>query len=58
MNDLILDRYSADELCEIFKEELDKLEIPYSYNKNVESVFAPLRKEDLILQGLFIGLLR
>ena len=49
MNDLILDRYSADELCEIFKEELDKLEIPYSYNKNVESVFTPLRKEDFIL---------
>lgn len=49
MNDLILDRYSVDELCEIFKEELDKLEIPYSYNKNVESVFTPLRKEDSIL---------
>lgn len=49
MNDLILDRYSADELCEIFKEELDKLEIPYSYDKNAELVFTPLRKEDPIL---------
>ena len=49
MNDPILDRYSADELCEMLKEELDKLEIPYSYNKNVESVFAPLRKEEPIL---------
>nr|DAG39336.1 MAG TPA: hypothetical protein [Caudoviricetes sp.] len=49
MNDSILDRYSADELCEIFKEELDKLEIPYSYDKNAESVFAPLRKEDTAL---------
>ena len=49
MNDSILDKYSVDELCEIFKEELDKLEIPYSYNRNVESVFAPLRKEDPIL---------
>lgn len=49
MSDPILDRYSVDELCEIFKEELDKLKIPYSYDKSAESVFAPLRKEDIVL---------
>ena len=49
MNDSILDKYSADELCEIFKEELDKAKIPYSYDENTKSVFIPLKREDIVL---------
>lgn len=50
MNALALDRYSADELCKIFKEELDKIEIRYSCDKNAESVFVPLKREDTDLK--------
>lgn len=45
-----IEDYSPDELAEIFKEELDRLGIPYRYDLDVESKFAPLMPDEPILE--------
>lgn len=45
-----IENYSPDELAEIFKEELDRLGIPYHYDLDVESKFAPLMPDEPILE--------
>lgn len=45
-----IEDYSPDELAEIFKEELDRLGIPYYYDLDVETKFAPLMPDEPILE--------
>ena len=51
-----IEDYSPDELAEIFKEELDRLGIPYHYDLNVETKCAPLMPDEPVLDIEFIGL--
>lgn len=41
-----IEDYTPDELAEIFKEELDRLGIPYHYDLDVESRFDPLMPDE------------
>ncbi len=45
-----IEDYSPDELAEIFKEELDRLDIPYRYDLDAEAKFAPLMPDEPILE--------
>ena len=45
-----IEDYSPDELAKIFKEELDRLGIPYHYDLDVEAKFAPLMPDEPILE--------
>lgn len=45
-----IEDYSPDELTEIFKEELDRLGIPYHYDLDVEAKFAPLMPDEPVLK--------
>lgn len=45
-----IEEYSPDELAEIFKEELDRLGIPYYYDLDVESKFEPLMLDEPVLK--------
>lgn len=45
-----IEDYSPDELAEIFKEELDRLNIPYYYDLDAEVKFAPLMPDEPILE--------
>ena len=51
-----IEDYTPDELAEIFKEELDRLGIPYHYDLDVEARFDPLMPDEPVLDILFIGL--
>ena len=54
MSDSVLDRYDADELCEIFKKELDKLGISYVVGTDDESCFAPLKLKDWLEDQIIV----
>lgn len=41
-----IEDYTPDELAEIFKEELDRLGIPYHYDLDVEVRFDPLMSDE------------
>ena len=45
-----IEDYSPDELAEIFKEELDRLNIPYHYDLDAEVKFALLMPNEPILE--------
>lgn len=45
-----IEDYSPDELAEIFKEELDRLNIPYHYDLDAEVKFASLMPDEPILE--------
>lgn len=45
-----IEDYSPDELAEIFKEELDRLNIPYHYDLDAEVKSAPLMPDEPILE--------
>ena len=45
-----IEDHSPDELAEIFKEELDRLDIPYHYDLDAEAKFAPLMPNEPILE--------
>lgn len=45
-----IEDYSPDELAEIFKEELDRLDISYHYDLDAEAKFAPLMPDEPILE--------
>lgn len=45
-----IEDYSPDELAEIFKEELDRLNIPYHYDLDAEVKLAPLMPDEPILE--------
>ena len=45
-----IEDYSSDELAEIFKEELDRLGIPYSYDLDVKLKFEPLMSDEPTLE--------
>lgn len=44
-----IEDYTPDELAEIFKEELDRLGIPYRYDLDVEARFDPLMSDEPVL---------
>lgn len=44
-----IEDYSPDELAEIFKEELDRLDIPYHYDLDAEAKFDPLMPDEPVL---------
>lgn len=45
-----IEDYSPDELAEIFKEELDCLGIPYSYDLDMKAKFEPLMSDEPTLE--------
>lgn len=45
-----IEDYSPDELVEIFKEELDRLDIPYHYDLDAEAKIAAMMPDEPILE--------